>query len=167
MNYEVIDDFLDQSSYNNLKGMIEDDVNMPWFFKNTQVSKTKDSFYFYHVFYTHHESNSPLFPSINNLLLSKMDIKALINVRANLVTNTYGYGFNNKHTDNYTGDHSHKTAIFYLGTNNGSTILYLDSGEKEIETVDNRLLIFDSGIKHHSKHQTDVDRRIVININYF
>jgi hypothetical protein len=56
-----------------------------------------------------------------------------------------------------------KIAIFYLNTNNGQTCL---DGER-VDAIENRLVCFSNTVRHSSISQTDCDRRIVININYF
>lgn len=56
-----------------------------------------------------------------------------------------------------------KTAVFYLNTNNGYTAF--ETGEK-VESVANRIVMFDSHIKHTGTTCTDVIAREVLNINY-
>ena len=56
------------------------------------------------------------------------------------------------------------TSIFYLNTNNGKTIF--ESG-LEVDSVENRMIIFDSNEKHHGITTTDTPRRCLINFNYF
>jgi hypothetical protein len=58
----------------------------------------------------------------------------------------------------------HKTAIFYINTNNGYT--EFNDGTK-VDSVENRMLIFPSKLSHRAVAQTDEDQRIVINFNYF
>ena len=56
------------------------------------------------------------------------------------------------------------TAIYYLNSNNGSTV-FKDSGDK-VESVANRLIVFDGSIEHAGTSCTDDSRRVVLNINY-
>ena len=56
-----------------------------------------------------------------------------------------------------------KTAIFYLNTNDGYTAF--ETGEK-VESVANRLVVFDSNIKHTGTTCTNQKARLVLNINY-
>ena len=58
----------------------------------------------------------------------------------------------------------HKGAIFYVNTNNGVTVL--EDGT-EIESIENRLLLFDSSKEHSSTSCTDAKVRVNINFNYF
>ena len=55
------------------------------------------------------------------------------------------------------------TAIAYMNTNNGYTIF--EDGTK-IESVENRVLIFDSQLRHAGIPCTDEKRRVVINFNF-
>ena len=56
------------------------------------------------------------------------------------------------------------TAIFYINSNNGYTI-FKDTKEK-VKSVPNRLLKFDTRMKHSGVSSTDEKRRVVINFNY-
>ena len=53
-----------------------------------------------------------------------------------------------------------------MNTCNGGTVLMIDSKEKFIETEENKIIIFPGETLHRAVSQTDVDRRIVFNINY-
>ena len=55
------------------------------------------------------------------------------------------------------------TGIFYLNSNNGSTVF--KSGE-EVQSQANRLVLFDSQLEHSGTSCTDERRRVVLNINY-
>jgi len=61
-------------------------------------------------------------------------------------------------------DYSHKGAIFYLNTNNGFTTL--ENGTK-VESIQNRLLLFDPSKPHNSTTCTDDKCRVNVNFNYF
>ena len=60
-------------------------------------------------------------------------------------------------------DYDSKTAILYLNTNNGYT--EFENGQR-VESVANRLVVFDSALKHTGTTCTDQKRRIVLNLNY-
>ena len=60
-------------------------------------------------------------------------------------------------------EYRHKSAILYINTNNGLTVL--EDGT-ECESVANRLLLFDASKPHHSTTCTDQKRRVNINMNY-
>ena len=65
-----------------------------------------------------------------------------------------------KHTDY---KFKHRGALFYINTNDGLTIL--DDGT-EVESVENRLILFDSSKPHNSTTCTNTTCRITINFNY-
>ena len=56
-----------------------------------------------------------------------------------------------------------KSAIFYINTNNGLTVL--EDGT-EIKSVANRLLLFNASEPHHSTTTSNENRRVNINFNY-
>jgi hypothetical protein len=56
-----------------------------------------------------------------------------------------------------------KIALLYLNTNNGYTIL--EDGTK-IESIENRLAIFDNSVIHTDCSQTDTEGRLVLNIAF-
>ena len=96
-----------------------------------------------------------------NRILKILNVKALIRAKANAYPKTPTIVHHQDHMDQ---DYDHKGAIFYLNKNNGVTVL---NGETIIESVPNRLLLFNSKIPHHSTTCTDVDRRVNLNFNYF
>jgi len=163
-SYKIIDNFLEEKTYHKIKEKLHSE-DFAWFWHANQVDiGTNDSFYFGHNFYS---KNQPQSNELNMLdpIFKQLDIEVLLNARANLVVKTEN-GWNEIHTDMYTRDMIHNTSIMYFSTNNGKTVLLVDNKEVEIETVDNRILIFDSKIPHYAKHQTDDIKRIVLNINY-
>jgi len=166
MLYVIKDNVLPDSEYMMLSSMLISEGAVPWFYSHTQTTNMpKDTSYFWHVLFDNHKVRSDLFDSFQPLLHT-IGCESLINLRLNL-TVARERGYSNIHCDEYSKSMNHKTAIFYIGTNNGKTILKLPSGDLEVDSVDNRILIFDSNILHCAKHQTDEDIRIVANINYF
>ena len=89
------------------------------------------------------------------------EVKSLIRCKINYFPQTPELVHHKKHRD---AEFPHKGAIFYLNNNDGLTIL--EDGT-EIESVANRLLLFDSSKPHHSTTTTNADRRLNINLNYF
>jgi len=86
----------------------------------------------------------------------------LLRVKANL--NPYN-GDNKVHQ--YHVDIPHfkgKTAVYYVNTNNGST-LFQDG--TEVESVENRIVIFDATLKHAKRNSTNTKARCVVNINFY
>ena len=133
----------------------------PWFYHPHQAS-VKDSSYFYHPFYWSHNIQSDYFNLVAPLIEYLKPI-AIINIRANLVINKGKEIKSSWHVDQYNDlKLQHKTAIFYVNSNNGGTLL----GDELIQSKANRILIMKKNLEHASVGPTDEKRRIVININY-
>lgn len=161
MSYKIIDGFLKQSQFEEITKLYLTD-ELPWFY-NDEVNyhdKQKNAYYFVHQVYKDHSINSsfhnPLIP-----LIDKLEPKSLIRIKANLYPHSENLITHANHIDY---DFEHKGAIFYLNTNNGFTIL--DDGTK-VESVANRLLMFDAHKPHQSTNCTDEKVRVNINFNYF
>jgi hypothetical protein len=160
LDYKIIDDFLNKDEFKNLQEIIMS-PDFPWFFQNHQV--TDDDPFFSHIIFSKNKINSVFYKLFYNTFLNKLNCKALDEIRLNLLINRKEHLFSNWHIDRPYKCH---TALFYINTNNGYTLL--DEKEKiKIESIENRMLIFNSQIKHVAVSQVDVIRRIVINFNYF
>jgi len=135
--------------------------DFPWFFNSTITTPDEivDSYYFTHVFYARTINSS--FYNILDPIIEKLNANALIRIKGNMHPNVNKFIENNKHIDY---DFQHKGAIFYVNTNNGFTIL--EDGTK-IESIENRLLMFDPSKLHNSTNCTDEKCRVNINFNYF
>ena len=98
-------------------------------------------------------------------ILKILNCVVIINIRANLLLKRSEFK-SNYHIDRWGFNKpKHKTAIFYVNTNNGHTLF--KNNNKKIKCVENKLIIFDSKLSHKTVLQTDKDKRIVINFNYF
>ena len=133
-----------------------------------------DNFQFEHVFY----NVSPSFPEYNlrfnqfsdesfnyglmSPLLHKLTIRSLVKIKANLNPRTSEIIEHGYHMD-YPYENC-KTSIFYVNTNNGYT--KFEDGTV-VESVENRLVTFDTMTKHTGSTCTDQKCRMVINLNYF
>ena len=175
---EIIDNFLDDSDFLPLRELMEG-VEFPWYFTNysTLESELKKDIHDYqltHVFYMLDDEAGYLVANSDNCfilnpILKKLDCLHLMRCKANLRTIYKGEQENYPHYYHTDIHYPHwqiptLTAIFYLNTNNGYTLLK-DTGQK-VKCVANRLLKFDSIMKHAAVDCTDSQRRIVINFNY-
>ena len=61
-------------------------------------------------------------------------------------------------------DYDHTAALLYLNTNDGFT--ELDDGRR-IESIANRILVFNGNELHSSSTCTDQKRRVLLSLNYF
>ena len=163
INYKVVDNFLPKENFIELKKVLMGS-SFPWYYypniSNKNIVSKGSLFYMMHLFYDN-EPNSNQYQIIKENLLSFIDIKSLIRVKANLYPNQNIRDIGEMHADfNY----KHKGAIFSINTNNGGTLL---KDGTVINSVENRILFFNPSIKHDSLNCTDEKARINININYF
>jgi hypothetical protein len=97
-------------------------------------------------------------------ILQRIQPASIIRIKANLLTKESTIVEHGLHTDIPDLKIPCKTAIFYINTNNGYTIF--EDGTK-INSLENRLVIFDSNIPHSGSSCTDAKVRCVINLNYY
>ena len=171
MNHKVIDNFLDEEYFDSLvnlftdkerPGHIDQNHDIPWYFTSKIVDEGDEigkSFYMTHMFYNGHIPFSPLYNELIPLL-EKLEVKCLLRIKANLYPNTHTLHEHSMHSDY---DFSHSAAILSLNTCDGYT--KLRDGTK-IDSIANRILLFDASEKHCSTTTTNVPARINININY-
>lgn len=160
----IRDNFLNPVSYSIIRDTMLNE-QFPWFYNSGVVDRvdTLDDnmldFQFTHRFFdgtvvsNYYEMLSPL--------LSALDYKALVRVKANLTTITPDHYCSGLHTDQ---PFQCKTALYYINTNDGWT--EFENGDK-IESIANRLVIFDTLTNHTGYTCTDKSVRCLININYF
>ena len=163
MNYKIIDNALPQEEFKKIKNEILN-PHFPWnlttvITNEKEVLPTHASFYFTHLFWMQFKTEpaTQMFAPLINL----MDCNALMRVKANCYPSTPETITHDKHVDY---KFSHKGAIFYLNTNNGFTIL---EDNVKVESIENRLLLFDPSKPHTSTTCTDTKCRINVNFNYF
>jgi len=160
MKYKLKKNFLSKKSFDSLKKEIFSH-RFSWFWNEHQFND--DRGFFGHDFYIQHIPNSVYFHPFMVPIVKKLECKMISDIRGNCIVKDKVRHFSNFHCDR---TYDCTTAILYINTNNGYTLL----GEKEkikIKSEENTMLIFNSQIKHCAVSQTDTERRIVINFNYF
>jgi hypothetical protein len=158
--YKVIDNFLPKENFEKLKNLLLGN-NIAWYYKENMTYN--DECFFNHCFYNHTQPTSDFYFEYVVPILKKLNCISIIQARANLLLKKEKQYFSEFHTDTAF---KCKTAVFYINTCNGYTIL--DKKLKiKIKCEENKMLIFDSNISHCAASQTDDKRRIVINFNYF
>ena len=169
-NLQVIDNFLPVDVHKHIKEyLIGNSPNFPWYFNNNKsadnVLMSDDSlnnFQFVHTFYdtcrvTSHEYDNIVLP-----ILKVLNPLALIRVKANLTPITASLEKYGWHVD-INCNSKHLSAVYYVNSNNGKTIF---KDDLEIESVENRIVIFNSSLMHSGTSCTDSKVRCIININY-
>lgn len=153
--YEVFDDFLSEEEYLKIKNSIlnsEFSWNLTPNVSNLQENlKITSSYYFTHLFESY---------EIFDVLLKKLSPAKIIRIKANLYPSTENIERHNNHIDY---DYENIGAIYYLNTNNGLTIL---EDIVEVESVRNRLLLFDGSKIHCSTTCSDDKCRVNVNMNF-
>jgi len=161
MRMNVIDNFLNEYDYLNIKHMVLGDWrNFPWFYTPHVATDEDNDIYFVHTFQEKEfDLESPYLHKLQPIL-KKLEIEDLWRVKGNLFPNQNKFVEHQPHVDY---DEPHQAAIYYINSNNGYT--KLDDGTK-VDSVANRLLLFD-GSKHHSSTNCTNDKiRVNINFNY-
>ena len=157
MKYTLKDNYLNKEDYNNLKRIMLGN-DFPWYFQDEAVYKPQE---WAHAFFNHNDGITSGFFNILKPILKKLDIKALIRVKANLYTN---HGKIEEHKNHSDFPFPHQGALFALNTCNGFTMF---SNNTKIKSIGNRILLFDPSNPHYSATCTDARIRCNININYF
>jgi hypothetical protein len=160
--YTIIDNFLSEDEFKVIEELMMGD-HFPWHYHKCVTSVEQESnkaFYFTHLFYSNPQITSDHIKVLNPLI-EKLDVKAFIRIKGNMYPNLNGFSPEEPHIDY---DYPHKGAIFYINTNDGCTIL--EDGTR-IESIANRILLFDPSRLHDSTYPSDQKVRVNININYF
>lgn len=162
MDYEVIDNFLPQPQFQDIQNLLLG-KNFFWYYVDYVAGEGVEDtklYYFMHTFFENHSIQSNQIHVVAPLI-EKINPTAIIRAKANLYPNTNEHARHGMHRDL---DTPHKGMVFYINTNNGFTVL--EDGTK-IESVANRVLLFDSSQPHCSTSCTDEKTRVTLNMNYF
>ena len=159
MNIKIINNFLDNEYFNSLNNNFLNN-KFPWYFQKGKVFENDGNYQHTHVFFDNNKINSEHFVLIEPFLLM-LNIKSLVKVKLNLTLKDHVFKKFNYHTD---VSFDCNTAVFYLNTNNGKTIF---ENKEEVESIENRLIVFSSNLKHTGTTHTDTPFRMVLNLNYF
>jgi hypothetical protein len=172
--YEILDNFLPQEDFLNIKNLL-DSPGFPWYFNKKTAINVKDyenedwDFQFCHSFYSMRDYG--WCTSQNNIniitpLITKIFPLSILSIKSNLNTKApknYDYA---KHVDHDFGSLA-RTAVYYINSNDAKTFLELDQNNViEVESAENRLVWFDSSINHWGQSPTNIQNRILINLNY-
>ena len=159
MSYKIIDNFLPENEFEIVKEfmlgpniewaynsfIVDPASNIPDYIGNFQFSMLKSNKI---------EILDPILRRINPSAIVR--IKANLQPRAEIIF-----------THQYHLDHNHfsgKIAIFYINSNDGYTIF--EDGTK-IESVENRLLIFDGDVLHTGTTCTNQKVRCLVNFMFY
>ena len=137
-------------------------AGFPWFYTDGINHEGDNLFQFVHVFYSLPEKIISPYHEEMKSVYNALGIKNLIRAKANLNVRTDIHQNTGFHND-FDKSWNCKTAILYINTNNGWT--EFENGDK-VESIENRLVMFDSQVKHAGNTSTDQKIRVLINFNY-
>jgi len=160
---KVSKNYLDNTSFSNIKETLLSPY-FPWYYNEGVVKINDGQSQLVHTFFDKDNGyiNSNYFQIIQPIL-NKFKIFTLLRIKANLTLKTDNhveYGFHNDYSKN--DNCKITTAIFYVNTNNGYTIIE----DKKVVSKENTFVEFDSTLKHSGFSSTDSLKRLVINFNY-
>ena len=176
----IIDNFLSEEEFSAISKLMLHDT-FSWYYNLYTVPKRaqdkelgKYDFQFCHIFYKVNEEYGYLETNSDNCyflnpILKKLNCLHLIRAKANLRSIYKGEQENHPHYYHTDIHYPHwqiptVTAIFYLNTNNGYTIF--EDKKQKVECVANRLVKFNTTMRHAAVGTTDSKTRVVINFNY-
>jgi hypothetical protein len=156
---DIIDNFLERTEFEHIQKIVMGE-DLPWFY-NKIITNSKDEKHFY--YFTHNffknEVGSTFFYLWKNFL-KKLEYKSLIRIKGGLYPSHPEIRPNKFHTD---FPFKHKGCIFFHNNNNGPTVI----GKESILPKENRVVLFDPSIPHHSSLCSDQQVRITVTFNYF
>jgi len=161
-NIDIIDNVLDPIELKELQYQLIESNNFPWYYSPFSVSAGDGQYQFTHLFYVPNEGKVSSYCHLLNKLNNIIKPSCLVRIKANLNTKTESNLVKNFHTDyDYP---TLKTSIFYVNSNNGTTIF---KDGTSIQSIENRLVTFNSNLLHTGTTCTDENVRVLINFNYF
>lgn len=157
MKTQVIDNFIEENKFKEIQEHFLG-PNIPWYFHDGVVLPGDGGYQFIHLMYTEYSPKSAYFNLIEPVFRD-LGAASIVRCKANLQPRGSQIIENNFHTD----FQNCVTAILYVNSNDGYTLF--KNGDR-IESVANRLVVFDSNLEHTGTNCTDEPCRVVINFNY-
>jgi len=158
----IIDNFLDQDYFDHLKNCVFS-TQFPWVFcqEVANLGEMNDEhFFFTHRLFDRFEPLSSFMKELEHLIVHDLEVKSLIRARINLYTNIGKLLEHDYHQD---FKYPHKTAVLYFNTCDG----YTGFRDSKVESVENRVVLFDGSNEHYSTTCTDQKVRVVLSVSYF
>ena len=160
MKYDIYDNFLSKEDHKTIYDMFVD-WNFQWHLKlnlNDCQSNDDKSVYFTHSFYYEGQGASENFEKMKPLL-NRIKHNYLYRMVGNLYTHTKDII---RHANHIDFNEPHTTCLYYINTNNGKTIL---NDDVLVDSVANRLLVFDGLTPHCSTTCSYEKVRMNVNVN--
>lgn len=164
---EIIDNFLSEEHHQRFFNLLKSN-HFPWFLCEVLTYSELDcedlnNYQFSYVFCSERNGQfssgrhfQAIFP-----FFERIKPKNVFMIKANLTLRTDNIIEHGMHIDHHLKS---KTAVYYVNSNDGYT--KFETGEV-VESVANRMVIFDSEIKHTGTTCTNALGRFVLNLNYW
>lgn len=150
----VFDNFLDKNEFNLIKqDIIDNKKNFPWF-----INEINNNLHFIHTFYNEDGTNSKFFYMLHPII-HRLTAKKFFRIKASLDPATEDHKVYSSHVD----IKDCITGIYYINSNNGYTIFKDDD---KIDSVENRMLLFNSNQEYSQISCTDEKAKYYIKFEY-
>lgn len=167
MYYVVYDNFLNAEEYGVIKQHLGPGGGFPWKLgpRINNNDQTNEDMYFATMVY--HSYQDGWQPDINSYpfqtITSKIHIESLFRIKSNLYfpSKTEKVHHHAPHRDS---NFKHQGALFFLTTCDAPTTM---ADGTQIDSVENRLMLFDPTSMHSSSSPTNTPYRVTVNFNYF
>ena len=160
-NLKEYNNFLPIEEFKKLQNLIFH-LDFPWRIRQSMTDLDKN-IYFTYSFFNHYKVNSDFYEEYIIPILTKLKCVSPMEIRANMFLNKL-FDKSGWHTD---FNFNNLTAILYLNDCNGGTELQFNEKIKFIKATENKMIVFSSNTKHRVCTSTDVDRRYILNFNYY
>lgn len=166
---KITDNALDLKYFDLISSTVKSTF-FPWYYKTESTQKgenlaeTAESYYGYQFTHMLYFNQIPMSEHFENLMIPVLEVLncfSLVRMSVNFMPPMSENKLQGFHTDSPT---LCKSAVLYLNTNNGKTVF--ENGD-EIESVANRLIVFDSNLRHSGMTTTDLCGRYVLNVLFF
>ena len=175
MDLKIVDDFLPPRIFNRLLQAVESHA-VAWVWNNDThydpATKQGDNLWMLSQFLFANASvpggpgSHPLYPAFHVLEDYQFELRPftqVVKLKLNLYPNQGKRVSHAEHADIYDKGKPDKriiTSVFNFHTCDGATVV----GRKEVDSKANRLILFDNAL-HYGITQSDIPRRIVLNMN--
>ena len=173
----IIDNFLPEENFKKLLGIIEGPA-MSWYFTpgisdqsrtaEYQANNPLDNWMMAHMFYNDYVPRSVYFEDVRDLVLRPLidylgvEWNTLTRIKCNFYPRTNEVNIHPWHVDS-TAMPALKGALLMLNTCDGYTGF---ADGTEVDSVANRMILFNAHERHHSCSTSNAQRRLTLNINY-
>lgn len=167
MYYVVYDNFLNPEEFGALKRYLGPGGEFPWKLSpriNNADQSNDDMYFATMIYHSYHDGwckdiNRELFQIIS----SKLHIESIFRIKSNLYFPSRS-GKVEHHALHRDALFKHQGALFFLTTCDAPTTM---ADGTQIESIENRIMLFDPTYEHSSSSPTNAPFRTTINFNYF